>query len=60
MKIQNLNITKQGSSYTLRMTTPHDKRMDAEKLALKKDAKNLEKALDCSFDFQFETAGSKD
>jgi exopolyphosphatase/guanosine-5'-triphosphate,3'-diphosphate pyrophosphatase len=59
MKIQNLKITKQGGTYTLRMTTTPGSRMDAEKLALKKDAKSLEKALDCGFDFQFEAAGSK-
>ncbi len=59
MKIQSLKITKQGGTYTLRMTTTHGSRMDAETLALKKEAKNLEKALDCGFDFQFEAAGSR-
>ncbi len=58
LKIQNLNIVKQGSTYILKLTSTRGSRLDAEQLALKKEGKSLEKALDCSFDYQMLTAGS--
>ncbi len=59
LKIQSLSVAKLGSTYTLRVQSTRNGRLDAERLALKKEAKSLEKALDCSFEYELEAIGSK-
>lgn len=52
LKIRDFKISKQNGAFFLEVSTPPSIRMEAERLALKKEMKNLEKALDCRFDYQ--------
>ncbi|RYZ57835.1 MAG: Ppx/GppA family phosphatase [Proteobacteria bacterium] len=54
IKTHDFTLTKAGNKYTLVLKVAPDQRLDAEKIALQKEIKNLEKALNVEFDFRLE------
>ncbi|MBC7661690.1 MAG: Ppx/GppA family phosphatase [Chitinophagaceae bacterium] len=54
IKIQDFQILKVANRCTLVLKVPADQRLEAERIALAKEIKNLEKALHVDFDFRLE------